>query len=359
MPACRESFQAAEQLTACGADTLSTLFVLYGLPVRFCLKLKKILLIVIGVIVLYAAYIGISLMFLPSVTELVDRKMNMTIQVKDWKGEYQPFVVGPKNRFWTPTGSIPAEMKWAVIVAEDARFYRHEGIDVKALKKAIKYDLEKKSFARGASTITQQLAKNLFLSREKNITRKIKEIILAKRMEQELTKGRIIELYLNVVELGPMVYGIGHGARYYFGKRASALTPRECAFLAAMLPGPRLAYNPYKNLARVSKRSDMILGLLRGKGVLSEEEYRLALAEEPNIAGLQRKVDESIARADIVQAPMTSAALPKTGETPAEEGTNGVGEEKGPTPESAPAMDEGAAQKPAAEQAPQQGDGGR
>jgi monofunctional biosynthetic peptidoglycan transglycosylase len=303
--------------------------------------LKKILLIVGGIIVLYAAYIAISLMFLPEVSELSDRKTSMTIQVKDWRGNYQPFVVGPKNHFWTPTGSIPAEMKWAVIVAEDARFYRHEGIDVKALKKAIKYDLEKKSFARGASTITQQVAKNLFLSREKSITRKIKEIILAKRMEQELTKGRIIELYLNVVELGPMVYGIGHGARYYFGKPASALTPRECAFLAAMLPGPRMAYNPYKNLASVSKRSDMILGLLRGKGVLSGEEYRRALAEEPNIAGLQRKVDESIAKEEVVQAPMSSAALPEVGETPTPLGVDGAAEEKSPEleegPESPPA----------------------
>ena len=128
----------------------------------------------------------------------------MGIKVRDWKGNYHPFLVGPKNRYWTPSHSIPPEMKWAVILAEDSRFYTHEGIDVKAIKNAIKYDLEKKSLSRGASTITQQVAKNLFLSREKSINRKIKEIILAKRMEQTLTKGRIIELYLNVVELGPL-----------------------------------------------------------------------------------------------------------------------------------------------------------
>ena len=185
-------------------------------------------------------------------------------------------------------------MKWAVILAEDANFYKHEGFDVKAIKNAIKYDLEKKSLKRGASTITQQTAKNLFLSREKTITRKLKEIYLAWRMEQELTKGRIIELYLNVVELGPMVYGIGHGAQYYFGKPASALTPRECAFLAAMLPGPRIAYNPYKNLGKVLKRSDMILKLLKQRGVLGEGEYQAAMASELNIAGLQRKVDQSV-----------------------------------------------------------------
>jgi monofunctional biosynthetic peptidoglycan transglycosylase len=287
-------------------------------------------------------------MLLPSVEGLTNRRASMTIQVKDWRGNYHPFAVGPKNRYWTPSGSIPAEMKWAVIAAEDSRFYKHEGIDVKAIKSAIKYDLEKKSFARGASTITQQVAKNLFLTREKSISRKIKEIILAKRMEEVLTKGRIIELYLNVVELGPMVYGIGHGSHYYFGKPASALTPRECAFLAAMLPGPRVAYNPYKNLDRVLSRSDMILRLLRGKGVLTEEEYRSALAEAPNIAGMQRKVDESIAK-EVVLSPMTSAAAPsavkeslppegekqgtlKTGETvlpnPAAEQAQQAGEEK-------------------------------
>jgi monofunctional biosynthetic peptidoglycan transglycosylase len=255
---------------------------------------KWLAIVVFGGIVFYASWIGVALYRLPSVAGLADRAMNLTIQVKDWQGTLHPFVLGPKNPWWTPAESIPADMKWAVIVSEDANFYRHEGIDVKAIKKAIQYDLEKQSLARGASTITQQAAKNLFLSREKTISRKIREVILAKRMEQELTKGRILELYLNVVELGPMVYGIGNGARYYFGKPASALTPRECAFLAAMLPGPRLAYNPYRNIDKVMARSDMILKLLRKRGVLSEEEYRQALAETPNIAGLQRKVDDSI-----------------------------------------------------------------
>ncbi|BDV41247.1 transglycosylase [Geotalea uraniireducens] len=274
------------------------------------MKKKKIVLAILGIILLYVGYIGVSIMNLPSVEVLKNRRMNMTIQVKDWHNNYHSFVVGPKNRYWTASASIPAEMKWAVIVAEDANFYKHEGIDVKAIKNAIKYDLEKKSFARGASTITQQVAKNLFLSREKTISRKIEEVILAKRMEQELTKGRIIELYLNVVELGPMIYGIGHGAHYYFGKSAAALTPRECAFLAAMLPGPRQAYNPYKHLDKVLKRSEMILRLLRSKGALSEDEYRQALAESPNISGMQRKVDESIKQQEVPFTPLSSATVP-------------------------------------------------
>ena len=250
-------------------------------------------LIALSGVALYIMYICLALYRLPPVAALADRRMNQTIQVKDWQGKYHPFVVGPDNPRWSPLERIPTEMKWAVIVAEDAHFYQHEGIDVKALKEAITYDLEKKRFARGASTITQQTAKNLFLSRDKTITRKIEEMYLAKRLEQELTKGRIIELYLNIVELGPMVYGIGHGARYYFDKPVSAMTPRECAFLAAMLPGPQKVYNPYRHLDRVLRRSDTILGLLRKNGVLSEAEYRQALAETPNINGMQRKVDQS------------------------------------------------------------------
>jgi monofunctional biosynthetic peptidoglycan transglycosylase len=258
------------------------------------LILKKLILYSLLTISGYLAYIGISLALMPPVSELADKKYSTTIQVKDWQGKYHPFVVGPKNRYWASSGRIPAEMKWAVILAEDANFYKHEGFDVKAIKSAIKYDLEKKSLKRGASTITQQTAKNLFLSREKTVTRKLKEIYLAYRMEQELTKGRIIELYLNVVELGPMVYGIGHGAQYYFNKPVSALTPRECAFLAAMLPGPRVAYNPYKNLNKVLKRSDMILKLLRQNGVLGEAEYQASLAQSPNVGRMQLKVDENI-----------------------------------------------------------------
>jgi len=251
--------------------------------------------IVLGGIFFYAAWVGVVLYRLPPVAGLADRKMNLTIQVQDWQGKLHSYVVGPGNAWWTPAESIPADLKWAVIVAEDANFYRHEGIDVTAIKNAIKYDLEQKRFARGASTITQQAAKNLFLSREKTVTRKLEELYLAKRMEQELTKGRILELYLNIIELGPMVYGIGHGARYYFGKPASALTLRECTFLAAMLPGPQKVYNPYRHLDRVLKRSDMILGQLRQKGVVTETEYRQALAETPDIGGMQKKVDRSFA----------------------------------------------------------------
>lgn len=313
-------------------------------------------------LVLYVVYVAVSLYLLPPVAELKNRKTNVTIQVKDWHGDYQPFQVGPANRYWTPSASIPAEMKWAVILAEDAGFYKHDGIDVKAIKNAIKYDLEKKSLARGASTITQQVAKNLYLSREKTLTRKVKELYLAKRMEQELSKGRIIELYLNVIELGPMVYGIGHGSRYYFGKSPAALTPRECAFLAAMLPGPRVAYNPYKNLNRVLQRSNMILRLLANKGVLSQAEYQTALAESPNVGRLQKKVDESIKTVEVMTnmssaraaEPAAPAGGPGDQQAPAEAGTPPAPAPGGTAPQEsgAPAASPAPAGTPAVESKP-------
>lgn len=278
--------------------------------------MKKFLLGIGIIIILYLGYVVISLALLPPVSSLADKKLNLNIDVRDWQGNEHPFLLGPKNRRWTPSSRIPPEMKWAVILAEDSNFYKHDGIDVKAIKEAIKYDLEKQSMARGASTITQQVAKNVFLSREKTITRKLKEVYLAWRMERELTKGRILELYLNVVELGPMVYGIGHGSQYYFGKPASAMTPRECAFLAAMLPGPRVAYNPYRNLGKVLSRSNMILRKLRSKGVISSDELQAALGTAPNIAGLQRKVDTAIQQ-EAVMKPTSSAMVPAAPQEPA------------------------------------------
>lgn len=279
--------------------------------------MKKFLLGIGITIILYLGYVVVSLALLPPVKSLADKKLNLNIDVRDWQGNEHPFLLGPKNRRWTPSSRIPPEMKWAVILAEDSNFYKHDGIDVKAIKEAIKYDLEKQSMARGASTITQQVAKNVFLSREKTITRKLKEVYLAWRMEQELTKGRILELYLNVVELGPMVYGIGHGSQYYFGKPASAMTPRECAFLAAMLPGPRVAYNPYRNLGKVLSRSNMILRKLRSKGVISSDELQVALATSPNIAGLQRKVDTAIQQ-EAIMKPTSSTVVPTTPAAPQE-----------------------------------------
>jgi monofunctional biosynthetic peptidoglycan transglycosylase len=222
---------------------------------------------------------------LPDVAPLENRSTSLTIEVPDWQGEMHPFKVGPKNPYWVPLNSIPDELKWAVIVAEDANFYEHGGIDVPALKEAIKYDLKRKRLAHGASTITQQLAKNLFLSRDKAIRRKLREVVIAQSLESELTKGRILELYLNVVELGPLVYGMGHGARYHFDKPVHLLTLAEGAFLAAMLPGPRVAYNPETKATKVRQRAARLLKLLGLRQIITEDEIADALSQLDQLGG--------------------------------------------------------------------------
>jgi len=266
-------------------------------------RLRRILSAAALVALLAGGWIAVSIATLPSVAPLANPGVSMTITVKDWNRKDHPFVVGPRNPRWTPYGAIPSAMKKAVVAAEDANFYTHEGVDYEAIREAIKADLKKGKFARGGSTITQQVAKNLFLSREKTLTRKIKEVVLARRLDDVLSKRRILELYLNVVELGPMVYGIGHGAQYYFGKHPSALTVRECAFLASMLPGPKV-YDPYRKMDRVMKRSDRILRRMLSARMISREEYDAAMAEVPNLAGLARKVEKTM------ETPPPEEALP-------------------------------------------------
>ena len=256
-------------------------------PSRFR-RLRPLRLFIAAAALLLVSGIGVGLLLwnLPDATALKDRRATRTIEVRDWQGRAHPFRLGPQNPYWTPLDLFPVEMKWAVIVAEDASFYEHRGIDVPALREALKYNLEQKRLARGASTITQQVAKNVFLSREKSLWRKLREFLLARRLERELTKGRILELYLNVVELGPRVYGVGHGARHFFGKAPGELTPAESAILAAILPGPRVAYNPELKPEKVRRRAAHLLRLLQRRGVLGPAQYDQALAQLPILLGL-------------------------------------------------------------------------
>jgi len=256
-------------------------------------RLRTVLTALAALLLVLVAWVGVSILTLPSVAPLSKPRVSMVITVKDWERRDHPFVVGPRNPRWTPYGAIPTALKKAVVAAEDAHFYTHEGVDYEAIREAIKADWRKGKFVRGGSTITQQLAKNLFLTRERTLIRKAKELVLARRMDDALSKSRILELYLNVVELGPMVYGVGHASQYYFGKHPSALTVRECAFLASMLPGPKV-YNPYRKMDRVMKRSDRILRRMVAAGMISRGEYDAAISEVPNLEGIARKVEKTI-----------------------------------------------------------------
>jgi len=167
---------------------------------------------------------------LPQVDFLADTDTSFPLKVPDWQGRYHSFIVGPQNPDWIPLGDIPEDLVNAVLAGEDYSFYSHNGIDWYELYESIKRNFREHRFARGASTLTQQLAKNLFLSRDKTVKRKIKELVLTHRMEKTLTKDRILELYLNVVELGDMVYGVRAGARHHFGKQ-----PASCPSASAPL----------------------------------------------------------------------------------------------------------------------------
>ncbi len=159
---------------------------------------------------------------------------------------------------WVPLKRISSHLQHAVIAAEDSSFFIHEGFDWEGIRDAALYNLEAGELKRGGSTITQQLAKNLYLSSERSLFRKAREALITRSLERHLTKERILELYLNVAEWGRGVYGAEAAARHHFGKPADELTLDEAAWLAAMLPSPQ-RYDPIRKTAALTKRHHRIL----------------------------------------------------------------------------------------------------
>lgn len=159
---------------------------------------------------------------------------------------------------WVPLSRISPHLQRAVIVAEDASFFVHEGFDWEGIRDAARYNLEVGEMKRGGSTITQQLAKNLYLSSERSLLRKAREALITRSLEQHLTKKRILELYLNVAEWGHGIYGAEAAARHHFGKPSLDLTADEAAWLAAILPSPH-RYDPLRKTAFLTRRHERIL----------------------------------------------------------------------------------------------------
>jgi hypothetical protein len=177
---------------------------------------------------------------------------------------------------------VPPLFIETLLLGEDAAFFSHRGLDLSELPKALAVSRAKGTAVRGASTITQQLAKNLFLSRERTLRRKLQELALAFLLESTLGKDRILEIYLNVIEWGPGLYGLRPAARHYFEKEPSALTPKEMAFLVALIPGPTKYQRSFEEGALSPGFEPLVTNLLaklRSMGGLSEEEYTAALAE--------------------------------------------------------------------------------
>ena len=231
--------------------------------------MRRILLLFIVIILAYVAYEWVTFPNVeelktgfPKTTAFMDiRRAELRSAGKDDTLQYTP----------VPYSRISPYLRRGVLVAEDNSFYEHSGVDTQAMREAFERDWKRKQITHGGSTITQQLAKNLYLSPSRNPLRKIREYFLAMALERHLTKKRILELYLNVVEMGERVYGAEAAAQFYFHKPASALTPREAALLAGCLPNPRamVASSPNK---RLRARQRMILSRLRRWGYLAESE---------------------------------------------------------------------------------------
>jgi monofunctional biosynthetic peptidoglycan transglycosylase len=163
------------------------------------------------------------------------------------------------RRRWAPYPRISNHLKRAVIVAEDSAFFEHEGLDYEQIRESIEKSLDGGAAIRGASTNTQQLAKNLYLSESRNPVRKLRELIITRRLEAALTKRRIFEIYLNSIEWGDGIFGCEAAARAYFGKSAAELDPSEAALMAGAIINPRV-HSPARPTRRLLRRQQIILG---------------------------------------------------------------------------------------------------
>jgi monofunctional glycosyltransferase len=201
--------------------------------------MKKVLIksLLLTAVVAAVAYFYASL---PDVHGLKRKNPKSTALMELRDQEYNQKGVRSSGRhIWVPYDAISEHLKKAVLISEDASFFSHAGVDLKEMHEALKKDWATGSFARGGSTITMQLARNLYLDPGKNPLRKAKEIVIAWQLEHVLSKRRILEIYLNVVEWGRNIYGAEAAARYYFAKSAADLDIIEAATLAALLPSPR------------------------------------------------------------------------------------------------------------------------
>jgi monofunctional biosynthetic peptidoglycan transglycosylase len=177
---------------------------------------------------------------------------------------------------WVPYSRISPLLRRAVLVAEDDAFFSHGGFDWKAIRESARRNLEERRVVRGGSTVTQQLAKNLYLGDRRTPWRKLEEFFLAMRLERRLPKRRILELYLNLIEWGDGIYGAEAAARRHFGVPASSLDSRQSVLLAAIIINPR-RYSPLHPSRRIDRRVRTIASRLRRRGFLDEDQYLAAI----------------------------------------------------------------------------------
>jgi monofunctional biosynthetic peptidoglycan transglycosylase len=224
-----------------------------------------------SLLVLFAG-LTLYLFLVPDVSRLKKKNPKKTFFMqyceKEWKQKGKKYRIQQR---WVPLSQISPYLIKAVLISEDDKFWSHEGFDYESMQKAIEKDIKAKKFKLGGSTISQQLAKNIYLTPAKSPIRKIREAIITWKLERVLTKKRILELYLNVVEWGDGgIFGIEAASRHYYGKFASELNPEEASRLAAVLPNPR-KYNPTGDSRYVTHRANLIYSIMVRRGIVVPE----------------------------------------------------------------------------------------
>lgn len=224
-------------------------------------SIKILLLVALAVLVAYQLWIAACLAWWqghnPDSTAFMDARLS---DMRDKNPRAQ------LRQRWVPYARISVHLKRAVVVAEDAKFLQHDGFDWQGMQIAFEKNWRRGRIVAGGSTISQQLAKNLFLSGRRTIFRKAQEAYITALMEQIMDKRRILEIYLNVVEWGDGVFGVEAAARHYFNTRASALNTQQAAQLAAMLPNPRY-YDRHRQTRYLNRRTSVILARMSGAAI--------------------------------------------------------------------------------------------
>jgi monofunctional biosynthetic peptidoglycan transglycosylase len=264
---------------------------------------KRALAVLLLAVLAYAVYVLAGIPSRSAVRALAKQNPEKTAMMRQREQEAQRAGRRPRHsRVWIPLSRVSRHLIHAVVAAEDPKFFGHEGVDWDAVKESLETNVRKARFARGGSTITQQLAKNLFLSSDKTIARKLRELVVAHWLEQDLSKRRILELYLNVIEWGDGVYGCEAAARRYYGKAAAELDPVEAAGLAAMIPSPH-RINPRVDPARHARAQKRILWLMARLGYV-----------ERSVGGLGAEPPAEVVEEDDEPVPPEGEAVPADAE---------------------------------------------
>jgi penicillin-binding protein 1C len=248
------------------------------------MKIIKLFLVCIFLLVSFFVFLfTVRSAYLPSPDLIGEKIISGGTEIYDQTGKILLYKIGSR-RSWVNFEDIPKNIIKATLIAEDQNFYSHRGISFKGILRSVYLNLKTKSFEYGGSTITQQLARNLFLTKEKTLLRKINEIILSLKLEKKYSKNEILTYYLNSIYYGEGNIGIRAAADYYFDKKLKDLTLSETVALASIPRAPAL-YAPIskENIEKLKKRRDYLLSRLREEGWIDEKEYNLALSEEIKI----------------------------------------------------------------------------